>query len=254
MPFNKDINGFKNENEFIRYLNGKKVGKVNPIFQDLLFKLYDNLSYKDLIFCRPNYDKQKSDMIIEINGIEKRISIKKGVKNSVHIEPFPMFILFLKDCGISDEIINEVKLFHYGDGSADGSGEARISSLEYKEKHQDKLDLINYEFNKIDVVLKAIDRFVLFGNNSNEPIDAIIYGVLEDFIWITRDEIRDIILRNRDIKRTGLGFGSLFYQPMNRCLNHNLKYDHDRHIAQIKWYHLSDDIIEMMAERNIKST
>lgn len=48
---------------------------------------------------------------------------------------------------------------------------------------------------------------------------------------------------------TGIHFGPLFYQPMNRCLNYNEKYEHTRHKIQIKWYHLSDAIVEAMNER-----
>ena len=36
---------------------------------------------------------------------------------------------------------------------------------------------------------------------------------------------------------------------MNRCLNYNQKYEYARHYIQIKWYHLSDAIIEIMSER-----
>lgn len=249
MPFNKEINGFQNEDEFVKYLNNKTINNLNPIFQDLIFDLYGNISEKEIIKCQLNPNKQKADILLNIANIQKGISIKKGVKNSVHIEPVNQFINFLIECKIPKNIINEVLLYHYGDGTIDGSGKERISSTEYKLNNQKKLDLINKYFNEKEILIKAVDRFVLTGNNSEKPIDAIIYGVIDDFIWINKNEIIDIILSNRHRERTGLAFGSLFYQPMNRCLNYNPKYEYARNYIQIKWYHLSDDIIEVMANR-----
>lgn len=250
MPFNKNISGFKNEREFYEYLNRKKVKELNPIFRDLFDTLYGNLTGEEIISATINYTRQKSDLYIKIKGITKGISVKKGVKNSVHIEKIEEFIKFLENNNIPQEIIEEVLKYHYADGTIDGTGRKRISSSQYKEKHQDKLDLINQYFSKENIVRNAIDRFVLIGNNSHEPIDAIIYGVLEDFVWITKDEIINIIVDHKDIQRKGLSFGSLFYQPMNRCLNYNSKYEYARNYIQIKWYHLSDDIIEVMGKRH----
>ena len=250
MPFNKSISGFENEREFYEYLNRKKVKEVNPIFRDLFETLYGSLMGEEVVYVTINYTKQKSDIYIKINEVTKGISIKKGVKNSVHIERIEEFIKFLKKQSIPQNIIDEVLKYHYADGTIDSTGKHRKSSAEYKEKHQDKLDLINKYFSKETIVKSAIDRFVLIGNNSHEPIDAIIYGVIDDFIWITKDEIIDIIMEHKDIQRTGVSFGSLFYQPMNRCLNYNPKYEYARNYIQIKWYHLSDDIIEVMGKRH----
>lgn len=248
MAFNKDIDGFKNEWEFAKYLNNRKIKYLSPMFIDLFNKLYDKkLKKEDIIYCNINFNKQKTDIIVSINGIEKRISIKKGIKNSVHVEPITTFINFLKENYASKKIINEVLLFQFADGTLNGSGNNRVSTKEYIINHQKELNMINKFFNKRRLVRKAINRFVLTGTNSYESIDAIIYGVVEDFIWITKDEIIKILMKHRNIKKTSLGFSGLFYQPKDRNLNYNLKYNRDRFCIQIKWYHLSDDIIEVMA-------
>lgn len=248
-PFNKDIDGFKNEDEFVMYLNGRKVCNLNPLFDDLFVYLFGKVNPDSIIYCEKNFNKQKADILVKVDGIVKGISIKKGVKNSVHIEKLENFISFLRNIGFGNPLIQEICLFHYGDGTLDGSGSKRISSIEYKEKYQDKLDMINFYFNQEDVIRKCVMRFVLVGNNSDKEIDALIYGVIDDFIWATPLEIMNSIMRNKDMVRTGLGFGSLFYQPFNRCLNYNKRYEKDRDYIQIKWYHLSDDIIWAMNER-----
>jgi len=145
------------------------------------------------------------------------------------------------------KLIKKVLLFQYGDGTMNGTGINRLSSSDYYLNNKENIDEINNFFKSEIFIKKAVDRFVIYGNNSNTPIDAIIYGVVNDYVWITRDEIINIHLKHRLINHKGISIGGLFYQPMNRCLNYNKKYEKERHCIQIKWYHLSDDIIETMA-------
>ena len=44
----------------------------------------------------------------------------------------------------------------------------------------------------------------------------------------------------------------LTLQPMSRNLNYNPKYEVCRNLIQVKWYNLSDDIIEVMAFYRIR--
>ena len=157
IKFNKDISGYENEGEFAAYLNGKRVGEVNPIFQDLLSKLYKNLSDDDYIKCWVNMQKRKADIYIKINNYVRGISIKKGVKNSVHVEH------------------------------------------------------------------------------------------IDDFIWITREEIKYIIRKHLSDNVGALHISCLTIQPKARNLNYNTKHESGRRHVQLKWYNLSDQIIEVMA-------
>ena len=93
---------------------------------------------------------------------------------------------------------------------------------------------------------KAVNRFVIRGNNSSYDINALIYGEVDDFLFLTPDEIIDIVLSKKDIYSTAVHFGPLICQPKSRCLNYNPLYEKDRFCVQIKWYSLNDDIIEFM--------
>lgn len=247
MPFNKRINGYQNEEEFAHYLNHKKYGRINPIFQELLSAIYGNLDFNDIIYSWVNYSKKKADIYVKINGYVRGISIKKGVKNSVHVESIETFIEFLKENNISDKIINEFLKYHYADGTSVGNGKKRLSSAEYKINNQKEIDLINQSINNTKLLEKAINRFILQGNNSLYEVNAIIYGVLEDFIWITNEEIKYIMKKHKNNYSSAIHFSGLTIQPMARNLNYNLKYEKDRYKIQVKWYNISDDIIEVMA-------
>ena len=104
MPFNKNITGYENEEEFASYLNGKTFGRVNPIFQDLLLAIYGRIDFSDTISCFVSYSKRKADIYVKVNGEVRGISIKKGVKNSVHVESLDQFCDFLHENGVSKKL------------------------------------------------------------------------------------------------------------------------------------------------------
>lgn len=251
MNFNKNINGFQNELEISKNLNNKYVRELNILYREFLEDLFEILHNDDLVKCNVDYSMKKYDIIVSINDEKKYISLKKGIKNSVHVESITSFIHFLIDNKIDRKNIIEYLKYHYADGTTNGSGFNRISSNEYKKQHQDVIDAINKSLNKIDIVIKAINRFVLKGNVSDKEIDAILFGVDNDFIWILKKDIINIILSKIGIYSSGVHFGPLFIQPLDRCLNFNSKYDRRRFCIQVKWYNLVDDIIESMNNKVI---
>lgn len=246
MVFNKNISGFDNEFEFAASLVNKKINELNPLFENLILDLYGEIDKNSCINCFVDLNKQKTDIIININGIKKRISIKKGVKNSVHVESIYDFVEFLKSLQIKDEIIDIYLKYHFADGTNDGTGVNRISAVDYKKINQEQIDKLNLELNKVEILEQIISRFLILGRNSIEPIDAIIYGVNDDFIWILTEDIIKVVLSKKNCYSTAVHFGPLTVQPQNRCLNGNKKYEKERFNIQVKWYNLCDDIIENM--------
>lgn len=229
MPFNKNISGYKNENEFDYELNHKYFKELNPMFSSFIKTLFPSIKESYMIKVSGNYEKQKADIFIEVNNVKKGISIKKGIKNSVYVEPLKMFINFLRQLGIKEDILERIKYYHYADDTIDGTGLERKSSEEYKVNHQEDIIKINKALNQNKILLAAVNRFVLVGNNSDVSIDAILYGVTNDFIWISKKEIIEVVLKYKNLEATGIHFGPLFYQPMNRCLNRNPLYEDLRH-------------------------
>ena len=238
------MNGYFIEQCIVNYLNGRKIKDLNILYLEMIESLFTNIASDDIIISWKNPFKQKTDLFIKINGETKRISVKSGVKNSVHVEPISEFIHFLIENNIEREYIISYLKYHYADGTTNGSGLMRYSSEEYKKNHQNDIDLLNKRLNNKQLITKIIDRFILKGNNDIHSIDAIMYGSYDDFIYITKDEIIEIILNKINIYSTGVHFSTLSCQPMNRCLNYNPKYEKNRFCVQIKWYNLFDDIIE----------
>ena len=247
-----NITGLDNEFEFVKLFNGKTIKEVDPISQELLYSLFKNIPDNEIIKAWRNHYKQKSDIFIQISGVMKGISIKKGMKNSVHVERISDFIAFLKDNDVNEDMICEYLKYHYADGTINGTGKNRMTAEEYKKEHQNEIDELNEKLNRIEIVKKAIDRFILKGNNSKFSIDALICGEVNDYIWIIKDDILKIIMQKIKDYSSAVHFGSLTCQPKNRCLNYNPKYEKDRYSIQIKWYNLFDDIIENMYLSNLE--
>lgn len=244
-----DSNGFDNEYAFVEYFNGKRIKDLDPVGQDLIFALYSNIKPDSIIKCWRNHVPQKTDIFLKIDNIMKGISIKKGSRNSVHIDTVTNFVSFLSQSGVPEDIINSYLQYHYADGTINGKGKKRLSVEEYKENHQQSIDDINRAFNKERLVKRATERFVVRGNNSAYQIDALICGEPDDYLWLTRKEIYEIISAKKNMDSTAVHFGQLTVQPKTRCLNYNPKYEKDRYCVQVKWYSLFDDIMEYLDSR-----
>lgn len=248
------INGYNNEYNFVIEFNNKKVRELNPLLHDFVYSIFKNIKNDDVIKCWRNYYDQKSDIFIKIGNVMKGISIKMGSRNSVHVESILEFKRFLKKHNIPNHIICEYLKFHYADGTLNDSGSKRLSAEDYKKEHQSKIDEINKYFNAPNIVFDAIDRFVLKGNNSEYDISAIILGTPDNFLWLTKNDIKKILNKKSNEYCSSPHFSNLICQPMNRCLNYNEKYEKYRKYIQIKWYSLFDNIVEQMNNSAMKES
>lgn len=242
--------GKQNEYDFVLMFNGKKISELDPNSYDLIHAIYNNINDGNVVKAWKNHYKQKTDIMISINGIIKGISIKSGSKNSVHVEPLSSFCYFLENNGISLDIIDTYLYYHFGDGTFDGKGKNRVSSEEYKKSHQNDIDLFNKRVNNNKIVEKAIERFVITGTNSKYGIDAICLGIPNDYLWITKADIIKVLKYKINEYSTGIHFSSLFCQPQARNLNYNPLYEKKRFCVQVKWYSLFDDILLNMYLKN----
>ena len=238
------VDGFQNERNFTQELDGKRVRQLKPLYYQMIVQLYGKVCGLKKVHAWVDDRKKKYDMIIKIGKVEKKISIKKGINNSMHVEGISTFIHFLIEMKIGREHVMTYLKYHYADGTTNGKGEYRMSVQEYKLLHQEEINQLNTCLNHPFVLRQAINRFVLMGRNSEEKIDGIIYGVVNDFIFISAQDIIRVIESKKDISMTGVHFGPLCCQPMTRNLNYNPLYEKKRFCVQIKWYDIYEDIVD----------
>lgn len=239
-------NGYLTELVFINNLDGKKFGEINLLLQELLKTLYPKISIEDLITAYKYEKHAKVDVVIDVKGQKRGLSIKNGSKNSVHLEKNDKFIKYL----IKNKFKESKKLlkYLYSDGTINNTGTIRLSAEEYKKEHQEEITEINLEFEKIKEML--IKRFLIKTDiNYQVTVDAIVLGDANDFIWATKEEVLKHLC-NKKIETTGVHVGGLFLQNWDKNLKYNPKYEKCREYIQVKWYSLFDDIIIIMCERN----
>lgn len=245
----KKINGIKNEYELINYLNNKKFNQIHIVFRELIESLFYNVSENDIISAYKYGSYAKCDMVIEINGEKKGISIKIGSKNSVHLETVESFCDFLRINKF--KYINKFKKYLYSDGTNNNTGKNRISSIEYKKNHKKDIIKINREL--FNLKEKLIYRFLICSDiNYKVKVDAFIYGGVNDFLWVTTKEVFDYFDKEENIESSGIHIMSLFIQCWNKNLIRNPKYEHCRNYIQVKWYSMFDDVMKIMLDRNNK--
>lgn len=246
--------GIKNELIYVNYLNNKKVQELNPLIQELLYKVFKEIKEDDIVTARKSNLAEKTDIIVTINKEEKNFSLKIGDKNSFHMEPISEFIHFLIENNIKKEAIEKYLKFHYADGTTNGTGTTRMSVSEYKEKYQEDINYLNEIFKKQEFVNKCIERFILKGRiQGARTVDAVVSGKTNDLLFLTNKEVKYIINKYIDLETTGLHIGPLFIQPQTRNLNHNNKYEKYRHCVQIKWFNFTDHIISYMNDLVMKN-
>ena len=242
--------GIRNEYLFIEQIKNKKLNELSFLLQEMILFLFPFIKNDSIIRCYKNIDYEKGDIVIQVGHIKKYVSIKMGHKNSVHCESIEKFKKFLQKLNVNKKVINEILKYQYADGTINGTGKIRRSSVEYKKENKDSIEFINKELNKPEIIKKIVNRTIIQGTQCHtNKIDLLIYGTPNDFFFITPKEIHTYIMSKINIESSAIHFSCLTFQPLSRVLNYNGKLEYMRHWIQIKWYNLEDNIIELMNER-----
>lgn len=242
--------GFKNEYNFISHFNKRKFKELDFVSQDLFRALYPDIEDDDIILAGKYKEDAKADLIVDVKGYKKGISIKTGSNCSAHLEKIDTFIEHLELFGFKSG--NLLKRYLYGDGTDNNTGFFRVSAAEYKKDHADEIAMINEEIDKYRYPL--IHKF-LFDYHEDEKIkvSAIIWGKPYDYFYATEKEIMNYLMFFPKRETSGVCVSNLFIQNWNRNLKYNPDREWDRNFVQIKWYDCADDLFKITAYRLLYS-
>lgn len=167
---------------------------------------------------------QKADIFIKYKNHIKNISLKCGNSNSMHHEQIQEFKRYLGNIGIPYKIIDKYVDYHYGydiDDKGRKDFSRRLSSEEYKKKYQDEIKIFNKYINKTKIIVDMIDRFIIRGRNSNYDIDALVCGTIDDYVWIMKYDLYDLILSKRSMNFTSPHIACMTIGPKKRDIEEN---------------------------------
>lgn len=239
--------GYQNEYDFVEKFNNKYYSDLDNNSQDFLKDLFEDINQDEKIISWKNKMPQKADVFIKYKNYVKAISLKCGNSNSMHQEPIQEFKRYLEKLCIPYKVIDKYMSYHYGykkdeDGNTDFS--ISLSSVEYKKLYQKELDIFNDRINKTKIIVDMIDRFIIRGRNSDYDIDALVCGTVDDYIWIKKYDIYDLILSKRCLDFTSPHIACLTIGPKKRNLNRNSNNFRERYIVCIRWNFIKESIIE----------
>lgn len=240
-------NGYKNELEFVELFNNKYISDLDNNSKLFLEDLFETkIDNNEIIKSWKNRMNQKTDIFIKYKNYIKNISLKCGNSNSVHCEQIQEFKRYLEKLNIPYKTIDKYVSYHYG-YKRDNNGNLIFSEIlsaeEYKKIHQEEIDIFNHEINKTRIIIDMIDRFLIRGRNSDYDIDALVSGTIENYVWINKYDLYDLILSKKCLEFTSPHAACLTIGPKKRNLDGNSKNFKDRYLVVIRWNNIKDEIV-----------
>lgn len=239
--------GYQNEHDFVELFNNKYFYELNNNSQQFLKELFgEAMDEEEQIKSWKNKMAQKTDIFIKYKNHIKNISLKCGNSNSMHHEQIQEFKRYLEKIGIPYNVIDKYVSYHYG-YMKDENGKIDFSKLlgaeEYKKLYQNEIDIFNENINKTRIIVDVIDRFIIRGRNSDYDIDALVCGTIDDYVWIMKHDLYDLILSKRCLNFTSPHIACMTLGPKKRNLDGKSKNMKDRYLVCVRWNFIKEDII-----------
>ena len=186
------------------------------MFKNFLKANFPNIDDNMLITSYVNLNKEKEDIWIKVGKEKKSIRIKSNNTNIVHKEYIYNFTNYLEQEKVPIKIIDIILNYFFS---------VNINNIKLKIKKVNK-----YFMKHEDLLIKLINRFVI-GNT-----DILIHGTVDNFTYITKDEIIKLLLNQKKDSFPNIHFSHLILSPKN--YNNEI----EKFILQIKWHNLNNDI------------
>ena len=235
--------GLDTEYEIINHINKHKyINKMNKNISSFLKEIFNSALENVLISAHKYYENYKPDIVIEADSKKIYISIKNGKDNNVHQEHIHSFCNFLSEINIKPIIINYLKLFHFNDGSKNGSGNNKKDAYDFYKNNANLCARINNELNKTEYRIKCLNRILFDGEYHNLPsVDYIYHGSYEKGVWASKKEILKYLL-TQQINTYSIHVSKLYYQAWQRNLKNNDGSEFRRYYVQFKWHTIEQDL------------
>ncbi len=236
--------GLLREDEMVAHLDGKKIKSLSNNLRNLIRDLYGVLDENGVVHCVKTQDYIKPDFIITYKRKKRYVSMKSGRCEIVHQEIVKNFVLFLRSLGVSNRTQQTILLYHYGDGTMDGSAPKRIEYEKLRVLLHDRIKEANEELNKNkDFIMAVMDHCLFKGTiEGAEPADCIYHGDYEFGVVATRKQIEKHIHRKEWNYINNLHIGPLQLRPHARYIGKEIKSQKKREALECYWPHLGADI------------
>ena len=248
--------GFENEEKMVEAINNKTFNELGQNLAYFMYYLFPHLKKDKKFKCFQTENFIKPDICVSQEKEFKYISIKYGQSETLHNENIQTFVLFLKECGISDYTIETYLLYHYGDGTIDGTGKTRMDSVAVRFMYNERIEKMNKEFNESKEFIKKFAERVMFqGVNPDANRAEFIYHGDPDYgVFVSRNQfMRHIEKKNWDYMETCVHVGPFVIRPHARYARNtynNPKHEDHRHIVSVNYPRFVQDLLYISSRYN----
>ena len=233
------------EDEMIHFLNNHKVSDLSQNLYSMLRILYGVLDPDSIVKCEYGIENTKPDFVITIDGKSKYVSMKSGRAICVHGEQIQTFIPFLRSIGVSKDTLRTILLYHFGDGTLDGSGKERWTADFTTTKYRNLLVAANEELNHPDIAWQIMERMLFVGVDPEvPPADSIYFGDYSYGAIATKKQIYKRFQRdlNRWRNLRNIHVGPIIFKPQARYAGEPVRNEKSRNRIIATWINLREDI------------
>jgi len=245
--------GISTELKIIKSYDNKTFNQLNNFQKEIITRMFPKVKDGDIISCKKFKNSiSKPDIVFYVGGMVSYVSVKSGSADGMHIEEIRTFIWFLRRLGISIRTQKILLLYHYGDGTLDGSGKRRMLLDEIVYKYKDLIAYANNELKAPEIVLACLIRFVFKGSsNMGKPIDYLFFGDETYGVLCSKNDLTNFVLSRNYSHLSTMHVGPLTIQPYLRDINNVSKYKYKRDMVQIKWRYLLTDLQKANSMKHI---
>lgn len=250
--------GFQNERDIRNALDMKIVDSINPNLKKFLQDMFPGQSlsgkrvHANVVGDRGKIH-YKPDFYVTIDNVDggRYVSVKnEGSGHSLHQENIDTFIPFLREIGVTENIILKLLFYHWSDETYNNTGITRYNAKTFTKAHKALVDELNDYFKSHSTIRnKIVERCVFTGKEEDAPHTDFLYqGNCRNGVWASRKEIFDYS-DSLPLNYNGLHIGPITYQIWNANLTRKFDCEYKRKSVQFKWGKLKDSLLEIGSRR-----
>ncbi len=223
-----------NKMSLLNNLHNRKYADLNANLRKFIKAMFPKIKDDSIVYCFETYSS-KIDLIIEVNSVQKNISIKNGDIVCVYKDNIFRFISFLHSISVSNKCIGALLRYHYADGTYDGSGQTTCDygSL-LSSNYRKEIKIVEEEFSDLKKLEKILDS-VLFSDNYGRCVDYFYFGNAKKGIFANSKRVKkNILAESNNYHHDFMRIGVLNFLPLKRSLVSIDQSDRRRHICLLR--------------------
>jgi len=232
------------EKELEQALNNKRYKNLSGNLQTMIKDMFGVVKPRDKIKCEKCEEFIKPDLLIKVKNKSKYVSVKSGGAQTVHQETIDKVIPFLRSIGIENDELRTMCLFHFADGTCDGSGVKRMDNMRVLVWLESKIKVFNQKVNNHpDLIELILERLLFQGVDPNAArVDYIYFGDLDYGITVSRHQIKRHLHTKSYMFLRNLHFGPILFRPHARYAHSEIKNFYNHKKVDFYWPGLEKDL------------